>query len=223
MDARPAGVVLDLVFAPGVEDPAFARGHVDGTAAAFEAYGRLGDDGYVHAHAIGPVVALVHVLGDFSLAGEAHQAGSPGHRAETGDGLQQVGAAQQFGGGRHLADERLVGGSAAGRQQRQHGVAREFLRVVPPDALAQGQHFRRQRIGIEAQGQLDERYGELHVRIVEVNLPAILSAYRRESPGAARAAARVGKSGLRTTPPPAHARGWRGTPRPARAPAPAAG
>ena len=83
MDAHVVAVVMDAMQAPGVENPAFARAHVDGRVAAIEHHARLRDDGHVNAHPLGPVIRLVDVRIDFCLTRKAHQARSAKHGTET--------------------------------------------------------------------------------------------------------------------------------------------
>src|SRR4029079_3087922 len=49
MDALLAPLVVDFVPAKAVEDPAFARRHVNGFVAAREQHARIGDDRNVYA------------------------------------------------------------------------------------------------------------------------------------------------------------------------------
>jgi len=160
--ARLHRIVEHAVLAPGIEDPAFARGHVDRGVVAFETHGRLRDDGDVHAHALGPVIALVRVARDFGMARQAHQPAASNRRAEAGEHLRQVRAAQQFRRRTHRAGEGFVVGFAIGGHQRQHRIACETLRVRFPGALAERGDFRLQRGGIEAHGQLDEGHLQFH-------------------------------------------------------------
>src|SRR5207342_2865868 len=106
--ARLGGIVDHAVLPPGIEDPALAGRHVDGLATAFEAHGRLGHDGHVHAHALGPVVALVGVALDFRLSGQAHQPAASHGGADAREYLAQVRTTLQILGGAHGAGVALV-------------------------------------------------------------------------------------------------------------------
>jgi len=64
----------------------------------------------------------------------------------------------------HRPGKCLVARHAIDRQQRQHRVAREILRMRAPGILAQGLDLGREQPGIERQRQLGEREWQLHGR-----------------------------------------------------------
>lgn len=165
MDALGAALVEHPVPAPRIEDPAFARGHVDLGIPALEAHARRGDDGDVHAHALAPVVIDVDVRLHLRLAVEAHEARAPPRSPDCLEHLAQIGATVQPGCGPHAAGKRIAGGVALRRDQRQRAVAVVPRRPPPPCALLDRGHLGQQGGGIERDGKLDERDLQFHGRV----------------------------------------------------------
>ena len=114
------------VPAPRIEDPAFARAHVDLGIPTLEAHARRGDDGDMNAHALAPVVIDVDVRLHFRLAVEPHQARPPPGGADRFKHLAQIRAPLEPRRRPHPAGQRVAGRVAFRRDQRQGAVA-----VVP--------------------------------------------------------------------------------------------
>src|SRR5690606_25107567 len=117
VDAGAVGVVDHPVPGPGVEDPAFAGGHVDLGAAGLETHVGRGGDRHVHAHALAPVVVGVDVLGDFGLAGQAHQPRAAPGATDRRQHLAQARHLRQHGRRTHVAGEVVVVGITVGGNQ----------------------------------------------------------------------------------------------------------
>src|SRR5262249_29945824 len=109
VDALIVIIVDDAVQPPGVENPAFAGGHVHDRIAALEADAGLRHHWNVHAHPVDPVIALVGVLRDFRVAREPHQPRAANRDANRGHRLLYIRAAFEVRCGAHWAREALIG------------------------------------------------------------------------------------------------------------------
>ena len=104
--------------------------------------------------------------GYFRETGQAHQATATPYRSEARQHLAQVRAGIEMGSRAHRPGDRIVGGLAFNRDQRQSGIARKSLWMRSPDGLAQTLDFRQQTRRIEREGQLDKRNLQFHRHII---------------------------------------------------------
>ena len=158
MHARVRRGILDPVLAPVVEDPGLARRHVHALVRAVEAHLGPGDHGYVHAHAMKPVVVHVAVLRHGSAAFDPHQARARPDRAERREHLLDVGTAGECRGGLHLAGDGVVGAAADGDEPR-GGVAFVFAGMARPGRGRQRLNLDPQPLGVEADRQPEKGLG----------------------------------------------------------------
>ncbi len=165
VDALLAALVLDVVPAETVEDPALARRHVHGLIAASEQHARIGNDRYVDAKVGTPVIVDVDVLRHLCPCRQTHEAAAPPDAADLRHDLLHIFAALEMLGRRHRPGNG-VGRVAVRGDQANRFVAGDMSRMRGPGRRRKCPHFRGKRLGVEAYRQFQERLFQTHPDIV---------------------------------------------------------
>src|SRR5918993_181334 len=161
MDALLAALVLDFMPAEAVEDPTFAGCHVNGFTAAREQHARIGGNGNMYAKVSAPIIIDVDVLRHLRPSGEAHEAAASPHATYLSHDLLHIFAALEMLGRRHRTGDGV--GRSPIRSDQPHSLVSDYVpRMRSPGRTRKSPDFSRQRFGVEAYRQFQERLFQTH-------------------------------------------------------------